>query len=570
MFPWRPEGDGANPLSLFDRWKIFDNLRRSLLPAASLGLLTVSWLISPRVGLMASLVVVMQLLFHPLAQPFTMATTRKGLKHFSQAKVKHDLLRAMADAALLPHQAAVALDAIARVWYRRLVSRRGLLEWTAQSTHWSASRRQSLFVAGLSMGSIFSVLAGWAIYRHMPASLTMAAPWLVLWFLSPLLGWLLNLRPHENNGRRLLPEKDRRFLRNIARRTWRYFSDFVSEETSWLPPDNYQVSHQNHLAMRTSPTNIGLWMTSVLGAHDSGYLTVDQVVEKLTRTMETIGRLERCQGHLLNWYDIRTLAPLEPRYVSMCRQRQPAGRPLGTGARARRAAAGARPGRESLFRPGRHRGNTEAGGRPRAPCRLQSPHPGRVDAGMGTPPDRISDLLCLLRRVEGSFRVPLVPATESSWAGEMESQVSAWLTIADRYLTWIEILAEKAEEEIALLGPEALNAIREDLAHAPSLSDLAAGRACSIPILKSLRKESGAAVDSLEDWIDRVVESFSRTQWLAGETLGTGERLISDVRELSAAMDMRFLYDPERKLFSIGYNVSADRLDGSSLRSSGQ
>ena len=77
----------------------------------------------------------------------------------------------------------------------------------------------------------------------------------------------------------LLPAKDRQFLRKVARRTWRYFSDFVSEETSWLPPDNYQVSHQNQLAMRTSPTNIGLWMLSALAARDFGYLTGDQIVE---------------------------------------------------------------------------------------------------------------------------------------------------------------------------------------------------------------------------------------------------------------------------------------------------
>ena len=84
-----------------------------------------------------------------------------------------------------------------------------------------------------------------------------------------------------------------------------------------LPPDNYQVSHTNQLAMRTSPTNIGLWMVSAVGAHDFGYLTEDQVVDALTRTMETIHKLERYEGHLLNWYDIQTLVPLEPRYVSM-------------------------------------------------------------------------------------------------------------------------------------------------------------------------------------------------------------------------------------------------------------
>jgi len=565
VLPWVPQaagGLGPNPLSLFDRWKIFDNLRRSLVPAASLVLLVTSWLISSRTGWAASLVVAMLLLFHPLAQPLTMATTRKGLKHFSLTKVKHDLLRAITDAALLPHQSAVALDAIVRVWYRRLVSHRGLLEWAAQSTHWSASRRQPLFVATLALASIFSGLVGWAIYRQMPASLTIACPWLVLWFLAPLFGWILNLRPREKR-RHPLPAKDIRFLRHVARRTWRYFSDFVGDETSWLPPDNYQVSHQNHLAMRTSSTNIGLWMTSVLGAHDSGYLTVNQTIEKLTCTMEAIGRLEFYQGHLLNWYDIQTLAPLEPRYVSFV----DSGNLLG-------ALWALEQGLDELMRAPVLDGKAFAGlcdtgeilketaGRER----LAGFDPLMLDELLSVweaPPDRIVDTLRLLRRVEQNFRVPLVAATESSWAGEMEAQVAAWLTIADSYLTWIEILAEKSESELALLGPEALSAIREDLVHAPSLSDLAAGRTGSIPILRSIREKSPEAGEPLAEWLDRVIESFARSQWLAGETVGTGERLIDSVRELSAAMDMKFLYDSERKLFSIGYNVSADHLDTS-------
>ncbi|MFA7404075.1 MAG: hypothetical protein WC007_08775, partial [Pelobacteraceae bacterium] len=317
IFPRVPNAAGGretNPLSLLGRWKILDNLRRSLMPASSLGLLLASWLISPKIGAMATLVVGMQLLFHPLAQPFTMATTRKGLKYFSPSKLLHDLLRATTDAALLPHQTAVTLDAIARVWYRRVISQRNLLEWTAQATHWSASRKQPLFVASLALGSIFSVAVGLAIWRVMPSSLPLASPWLVLWFLSPLLGWLLNLRPREQQQTQALPENDRLFLRLVARKTWRYFSSFVSADSSWLPPDNYQVAHQDRLAMRTSPTNIGLWLTTVLGAHDSGYLTVTQAVETVAKTMATIDRMERYEGHLLNWYDIRTLAPLAPRY----------------------------------------------------------------------------------------------------------------------------------------------------------------------------------------------------------------------------------------------------------------
>ncbi|MBK5276714.1 MAG: glycosyl transferase [Desulfuromonadales bacterium] len=566
IFPRVPQalgGRGANPLTLLSRWKILDNLRRSLLPATSLALLMASWFISPRIGGIATLVVGMQLLFHPLAQPFTMATTRKGLKFFSPTKLLHDLLRATADAALLPHQAAVALDAIARVWYRRLISRRDLLEWTAQATHWSASRRQPLFVASLALGSLFSIVTGCAILLSLPSSLPQAAPWLCLWFFSPLLAWLLNLRP---SGQQVQPlaETDRRFLRQVARRTWRYFSTFVNADTSWLPPDNYQLAHQNRLAMRTSPTNIGLWMTGVLGAHDCGYLTVDQVVEKLTFSMESISRLERHQGHLLNWYDIRRLVPLEPRYVSTV----DSGNLLG-------ALWALEQGLDELLHAPLLDDTTFAGLADLGEilkqaavlegitCLYRQPL-NQLLAEWQAPLSGIVDLLRLQRRMAINVRSVVVAAGATPWGAELEQQVSAWVHNSDRYLTWIEILAEKTEAELVLFGPEVLLAIRRDLSRAPSLFDLAHDRIGSIRILQTFREESPQMVATLGQWLDRLMEAFAAAKWLAGETLGMTQRLIGNVRELSDGMNMRFLYDPKRKLFAIGYNVSSGRLDISS------
>ncbi|MCJ7831406.1 MAG: glycosyl transferase, partial [Dehalococcoidia bacterium] len=575
ILPWVPGPGGRrvpNPLSWFDRWKVFDNLRRSLNPTTSLGLLIASWLTSPQMGWISTLVVAMQLLFHPFAQPFTMATTRQGLMSFSFSKVAHDLLRTIADAALLVHQAWLALDAIRRVWYRRLISRRGLLEWTsAQVTHRSGPRRQPWFVASLGLASLFSGIVGWAVQRWMPSSLAMAIPWLVLWFLSPLLGWFLNLRPQAEQKQLLLSEKDLEFLRMVARRTWRYFSDFVSDDTSWLPPDNYQVSPQNHLAMRTSPTNIGLWMLSALSAHDFGYMTVDQVVEKLAHTMETIGKLERYEGHLLNWYDVQTLTPLEPRYVSAVDSGNLLGalwslehgldqliqRPVLDG----KAFEGLRDTGEILKQVVEQKG-------------ISGLDVHALDAmvrAWETPPARIADALRLLRRVEGSVKVLAVQARESAdvetgaayWTSQMEEQASAWLRIRDRYLTWIEILDEKTEEEVAPLGLKALFAIRQGLYRAPSLLDLAHGHIGCIPILQSIREEAPSAAAPLSEWLDRLMEAFAKSRWLAGETLGLGEGLIQDGRELSESINMRFLYDPERRLFSIGYNVSEGRLDSS-------
>jgi cyclic beta-1,2-glucan synthetase len=567
LFPRVPHASGSpgtNTLSMFNRWKILDNLRRSLLPATSLGLLIASWLVSARVGGLATVVVCVQLLFYPLASPLAMATTLKGIKFFSPSKLLHDLLRATADAALLPHQAAVALDAIARVCYRRMISKRNLLEWTTQATDWSASRRQPLFVASLALGSIFSGSLCLAIWSVSPASLPQAAPWLGLWFLSPLLGWLLNLRPVDQKQAQPLPEKDLRFLRQIARRTWRYFSAFVSADTCWLPPDNYQVAHQDHLAMRTSPTNIGLWMTCAIGAHDSGYLTVNQVVEKLTGTMESIGRLERYEGHLLNWYDIQTLVPLEPRYVSTV----DSGNLLG-------ALWAVEHGLDELLH---------------APLLDITAFAGLADTAVilkmtltlsGIPPlyrstldqlltecnapiSGIVDLIRMQRRMQVTVGSVAAAAGTEQWAAELQGQVSAWIQNVDRYLTWIEILAEKSEQELAPLGPDALFAIRQDLSQAPSLSDLAHDRISSISNLRAIRQDSNRGIGALGPWIDRVTEAFATSQWLAGETLGSAEHLIGAVRELADGMNMRFLYDPKRKLFAIGYNVSTDRLDVSS------
>ena len=567
IFPHVPQasgGRGINPLSLLNRWKILDNMRRSLLPATSLGLLLVSWFISSRTGGVASLLVGMQLLFHPLAQPFTMATTYKGLKYFSPPKLLHDLLRACADAALLPHQAAVTLDAIARVCYRRMISHCYLLEWTAQSTHWSAARRQSLFVAGLSLGSFFSLIVGGAIWRFMPENFLQAIPWLILWFFSPLLGWLLNLRPVAQQRAQPLPDRDRRFLRQVARRTWRYFSAFVSADTSWLPPDNYQVAHQNRLAMRTSPTNIGLWMTSVLGAHDSGYLTVNQVVDSLANTMETITRLERYEGHLLNWYDIQTLIPLDPRYVSTV----DSGNLLG-------ALWALEQGLGELVHGPLLDGKAFAGMADTGEILEQDaaleeiagivPHSlGQMLAELNVSPSGLVELLRLQRRIEANCPVVVARAGAAPWAAELARQVAAWAQNRDRYFVWLEILAEKSEEELAPLGQEAMRAIRHDLLQAPSLVALAHGRIGSLQLLGAIREENRPACAALIPWLDRVIEAFATAQWLAGETLGVAERLIANIRALSSGMNMRFLYDPKRKLFAIGYNVSTDRLDISS------
>ena len=560
---------GANQLSWFNRWKILDNLRRSLVPAASLALLAVAWLASPRMEWISTLVIVAQLLFQTLAQPFTSATTRHGLRRLSLSKLTHDLLRTIVEASLIPHQTWLALNAILRVWYRRRVSHRHLLEWTAErKKRGSALTHLSGFLLAMALISLLSVAGAAAVLRWTPSNFIFAGPWLALWFLSPLVGWLLNLRPRARPRPSGLPARDMMYLRKVARRTWRFFSDFVSEETSWLPPDNYQVFHQNQLAMRTSPTNIGLWMLSALAARDFGYRTGDQTVQALRRTMETMLKMERFEGHLLNWYDVKTLKPLEPRYLSTV----DSGNLLG-------ALLSLEHGVEELIQRPVLDGSVFDGLRDtgevfkEAATQEGKAHP---DAEAVQELTRISrnlttgfvDELRALRRLEETSRALPEGAADPTeyegaayWAAQMGAHVAAWRDIRDRYLAWVEIITEKTEQEIAPLGEDALDAIRRDLHHAPSLNELAGDHVGCISTLRSIRAQPSSEALPFCEWMDRVIQAFDTSKWLAGEMLDLAERLITDVRNFSQSVSMRFLYDPRRKLFAIGYNVSDRRQD---------
>ena len=147
-----------------------------------------------------------------------------------------------------------------------------------------------------------------------PAAWSSALPFLVLWVIAPGVAYWLS-RP-VGPRQRALTDRDRRLLRSVARKTWRYYETFVTEADAWLPPDNYQEDPEPCLARRTSPTNIGMTLLSTLAAHDLGYLSTEALIRRLDSTLTTLEGLERHEGHVLNWYDTATLAPLQPRYVS--------------------------------------------------------------------------------------------------------------------------------------------------------------------------------------------------------------------------------------------------------------
>ena len=568
--PLPDERRGPNPLSVLNRWKVFDNLRRSLLPAASLGLLLASWLAGPQAALVSSGLIAATILFRPLAQPFTWATTPHALPGPSLKQVGHDLLRALVEAALLAHQAWLATEAIATVWYRRWVSKRKLLEWNpAQMAQWDSAGNLAALVRKLSLVTVLTLALGWVVYLARPESLPLAAPWLGLWALTPLIGWELSSRPRPAPRAAQLSGSERRQLRRIARRTWRFFDEFVGEQTSWLPPDNYQVSHQDRLTLRTSPTNIGMWVLSLLAACDFGYLNGDQVIERLGRTMQTLGSLQRYEGHLLNWYDLRTLQPLEPRYVSsvdsgnllaaMWALEQGLAELTHAPLLDRKSLSGLRDALGILAENLHQEGLDD----------LQPAWARELLSHREGVPDRALDSMKWLRQLSGRSAALTEQvrqqagedAASTEWARQVERQTAAWLGSVDRYLRWVEILGEKTEAELAALGLEVTRATQADLRQVPSLAALAAGQAASISTIQRALAVSHPTDPLLQGWLERLMQAFQDSRWLAGEMLAAAERLILEVRQFADGINMGFLYDPQRRLFSVGFNASEGRLD---------
>ncbi|MDQ5847380.1 MAG: hypothetical protein M3544_00225, partial [Pseudomonadota bacterium] len=288
------------PLSALSRWKIFDNLRRSLAPAALVLLLLAGWAVFFDAALW-TLAAAAILLVPPLIG--SLQAWRSTGRHFAQAAFA---------LACLPYEALVALDAVARTAWRMLIARR-LLEWTPSG---DVGRRDDLLGCFRAMWVGPALAGAMAIYlaAERPAALAVAAPVLLLWIASPLIAWWIS-RPLARRGAGLSGAQDA-FLRAIARKTWSFFETFVAAEDHWLPPDNFQEFPAAVVAHRTSPTNMGLALLANLSAYDFGFITAGQLIERTARTLGTMQRLERFRGHFYNWYDTRTLMPLPPLYVS--------------------------------------------------------------------------------------------------------------------------------------------------------------------------------------------------------------------------------------------------------------
>jgi cyclic beta-1,2-glucan synthetase len=328
LFPWIPTRGGLerNRLPIISRWKILDNLRRTLVAPATVLFLALAWLVLPGEPWFwtAAVLAAIAFPFYPLAFRLGVGPTPQQPLAVFLRLLGEDAKTAAAQTLLqitfLAYQAYEMVHAIGLTLVRLVITQRRLLQWetaattTARGAGLSTRAGALRFLTGMAASPLIAFILLALITAARPSSLAAASPLLALWVAAPVVAYWLS-QP-VSPERRLLGTADRRLLRLIARKTWRYFETFMGAGDHDLPPDNFQETPTPTLAHRTSPTNIGMGLLSTLAAHDLGFIRTCELVERLEATLSTVEELERFEGHLFNWYDTRTLAPLSPRYVS--------------------------------------------------------------------------------------------------------------------------------------------------------------------------------------------------------------------------------------------------------------
>lgn len=578
-----------NPLSIIDRWKIIDNLRRSLLAPALAALLAAAWTLLPGPPWIWMFIA----LLTPAVSLVT-GTAEEALRRIQEGRLNQES-PGLADAfwrwalfvCFLPYEALVALDAIATVLVRMTITKRRMLQWTTAAHAFRLFGRerqlaldwQQMYGAPLSAVTLLLAVAVIA-----PENLSWALPLLLIWALSPeISSWISQTSETESLT---LKDADRVQLRRLARKTWLYFERYVGPEDHWLPPDHYQESPRGLAAHRTSPTNIGLMMTSYLAAYDLGFVGLLDFNERLKNALDSIDALEKHRGHLLNWYDTSNLAPLLPRYISSVDSGNFAASLLVL----REALEELR--NAPILAPQRWEGlldtlfllreacapADDSQRRPTLQARVTKTRE-KIEAGRKDPfrwsPTLESlakdDLPALNREVIGWLDENSAELDRETlrrcriWANRLTYQVHD-MRRQIRYLArWVPLLSDPPSTGEA---PEdrAYHNLRDRLDPTLPLGQLHARLNSALAEMESILEgaldEATSEDKPLESpWREQVYQALKDSHRRTTEFASELENSRARMESLLETMDFEFLFDRQRKIFHIGYNLDTRQFD---------
>lgn len=542
-----------NPLTLISKWKIFDNLRRSLVSPSLFLLLTFGLTILPRsdwfwLGLFAV----------TLALPLLMDVVGSFLgKMGSHTQSMGDILYGTKNLAMqiiltfvfLAHQAYLMTDAIVRTIIRVFFTRRNLLEWVTAA---DADRKfkGTLEDYWKKMLPSMVIAVAFFIWVVLFRRSILFIPFIIsiIWLMSPLIAYSIS-KPRYKKIPELSKEQIDK-LRIISRKTWKYFDEFVNSQENWLPPDNYQEEPNVGIAHRTSPTNIGITLASILSARDLGYISTGQVIDRFENTFKTLRKLEKWNGHLYNWYDTRTLQPLKPRYVSSVDS-----------------------GNMACYLILLKQGIKELLSRPLVGRELVLGLKDTIRLDYADNGKSIPSIINMLEIGEDmtltEWRLTL---NQLGNIGKYtDRQINLFQNEIDEIVPWVDLLLDTPK---AILGE---NGLSEDVKE--SFNRLVE-RLNKDFTLRKILDEYHDILDDLSKVIlslrrSKIPEQQSRriTTWLKQLEIALGEshmaarkiamrckKLINWIEDMFNNMDFTVLYNEKRELFSIGYDIEADEL----------
>jgi cyclic beta-1,2-glucan synthetase len=594
LLPWlnrwvpRRSGDRRvrNTLSLIARWRILDNLRRSLLAPAVLALLISGWLLLPGPAVLwmafALAPYLLPILLNVVSE--LLRTARDEAATVVTRPIRLAALRSFFEIIFLPHEALISLDAIVTALGRLYFSHKHMLEWmTAAHTVQLFGKRLRVKSAWQAMriSPLLALALGIALFfRDFPV-LLIAAPLLLGWIISPYIAARIS-KPDVRLEVKLTPAQQKK-LHQLARSTWLYFEHFVSPEDRWLPPDHFQENPRGLVQHQTSPTNIGLMLLSTLAAHDMGYMVASELSLRLRNTFDSMDSLERLRGHFLNWYDTRTFAPLLPRYISTVDSGNLAASLLVL--RQGCLAIGRSPVVQwqgfvdtiNMLLQILEQANL---GKSAAEFREMLVSLGHQAETLNDPA-RFSPVLLLkfMDQGQAEFETILWEAIQNSgeelstetlralatWVQRVRYQLRHLRTDLQVMTPWLTALADvpelmdKPEMGIELAG--AWNNLLTTLPLHPTLGEIPPICERAAPILERIMDLLDADDSASFRWCEVLLFDLQSASKFSASLLEDFTSLAQRAEIFFQEMSFGFLYDPNRHVFHIGYNVEAGRLD---------